>query len=48
MWVTLSLSSFIRSVYDRLVGKVKQKLRSWVICEQKPSLSGDGDRIQGK
>lgn len=48
MWVALSLSSFIRTVYDRLVGKVKQKLHSRAICKQEPSLFGDGDRIQGK
>lgn len=47
MWVTLSLSLFIRAVFNRLVGKVKQKLRWRVISKQEPRLFGDGDGIQG-
>jgi hypothetical protein len=47
MWVALSLPQFIRAVFNRLVGKVKQKLRSRVICKQEPGLFAEGDWIQG-
>lgn len=47
MWVALPLSHLIRAVFNRLVGKVKQELRSRFVCKQEPGLFSDRDRIQG-
>lgn len=33
VWVTLSLPSFIGTVFNRLVGEVKQKLRWRFVCK---------------